>query len=490
MNVLAKLFGDIAAEIKDKLGDNTNMKPAEFPAKIKAIGSGGVDVYYQRLAEALMMRNAEYLSSDKTKMIMRGFKASDGNTLVSINPYSFAGFTDVECMTFSDVLFVQNNAFAGNSKLKILDITVSQTHPMFGVIAGGFNGCTALEALIVRGGDVAVTSATVLATHGGNDTFYVYVPAADYDTIISNLSDVHLSKDRYRKLEDYPLINYWDKEFTVEFYDGENLVDTKTVKCGATATTNYTKDGWKLVGWNPAPVNVCENMKVYGEWEPAALKDLSWANVVSMAQSGKLMDLYPVGSEKDLTLNYADGTSETVTAVLANGNCKMKTTGNTFTTANAVFMLKNPVMKAKYKMASGISSQFKTYSGGVYTALTTTILDAIPAELASAIIPRSHSKFGNIDIKLWCPVKKEVNYTETVTADLGDIDLHGIFPDQASRILKQYGTDIPVEWWTCDYYSSSNFYYYYWVHNDGSISYKNNGSTTQYNTYIAFGFCI
>lgn len=40
-NALKTLFGDIAAAIKEKTGDTATMKPAEFPAKIAAIPTGG-----------------------------------------------------------------------------------------------------------------------------------------------------------------------------------------------------------------------------------------------------------------------------------------------------------------------------------------------------------------------------------------------------------------------------------------------------------------
>ena len=40
-NVLGNLFGDIATAIREKTGDTASMKPAEFPAKISAIETGG-----------------------------------------------------------------------------------------------------------------------------------------------------------------------------------------------------------------------------------------------------------------------------------------------------------------------------------------------------------------------------------------------------------------------------------------------------------------
>lgn len=217
MSALSDLFTDIAAAIREKADTGETMKPAQFPDQIRAIetGSGeGVDPYYQQLAEAVIMRNAKYLSGDETTMSMKGFVLSDGNTLGTLAPYSFAGFEKVECMAFTDVVMIGTNSFAGNAKLKILDITVTEPFPMIGLYDGALNGCDALEALIVREGAAGLTSASVNSAHGSNSTFYVYVPAAYYDSVVANLGANTLSADRYRRLEDYPAVDQWSKTVT------------------------------------------------------------------------------------------------------------------------------------------------------------------------------------------------------------------------------------------------------------------------------------
>ena len=125
-NALGELFSDIADAIREKNNETETMNPSEFPEKIRGLTGEGVDPYYQKLAEALMKRSAEYLSGNAKTMSMKGFKVSDGATLASLQPYSFAGFSNVEGMEFTDVIMVQENAFTGNSKLKILDITTDR----------------------------------------------------------------------------------------------------------------------------------------------------------------------------------------------------------------------------------------------------------------------------------------------------------------------------------------------------------------------------
>lgn len=166
-------------------------------------------IYYRGLAESLMTRNAEYLSGDATKMNMKGFVKSDGSTLASLNSYSFAGFKTVKSMSFSDVIFAYENAFLGCESLKIIDITASANMPTVAFLGGSLNGCPNIESIIIRAGESGLNGASVRVEHGGNNTFYVYVPSAYYDAVTANLADVLLPKSRYRKLEDYPEVDKW-----------------------------------------------------------------------------------------------------------------------------------------------------------------------------------------------------------------------------------------------------------------------------------------
>lgn len=281
-NALGELFGDIANAIRSKTGDTGTIKPAEFPAKIVAIESGGdaggsggsgnieyvdgVDPYYQKLAEAVMTRDARKLAGNEAVLNMKGFKLSDGNTLASLDSYSFAGFSKVRGMAFTDVLLIYENAFVGDTSLEILDFTVTESLPQIGTYPNALSGCSALESIVVRNSANGLTNVGIAAANGANDTFYVYVPAAYYDTVTAALTSSQLTADRFRKLEDYPEIDNWNVTYTVRFYDGYTLVDTDYVHYGETATTSYKKEGYTLVEWSPNPTFVTSNMNCYGTW--------------------------------------------------------------------------------------------------------------------------------------------------------------------------------------------------------------------------------
>ena len=171
-------------------------------------------IYYRGLAHALMTRKAEYFSGDATKMNMKGFVTSTGGTLATLNHYSFAGFKNVEGMSFSDVTLITEDAFLGCDALKIIDITASKTVPSIGAFPGGLNGCPNLEAVIFRASEAGLDSAALPIAHGGGDNFYIYVPSAYYNAVTANLPDTALPKSRYRKLEDYPEIDHWNETNT------------------------------------------------------------------------------------------------------------------------------------------------------------------------------------------------------------------------------------------------------------------------------------
>lgn len=166
-------------------------------------------VYYRGLAESLMLRKSEYLSGDATRMNLKGFVSSDGNTLSNLVNYSFAGFKNVEAMSFTDVILIGENAFYGCTALKIIDITVPKTIPSVSGFPECLNGCPNIEAVIFRESGGGLEVAGLPLNNGSNDEFYIYVPAAYYDAVTENLSSYTVPKSRYRKLEDYPEVDKW-----------------------------------------------------------------------------------------------------------------------------------------------------------------------------------------------------------------------------------------------------------------------------------------
>ena len=367
----------------------------------------GVDPYYQKLAETLMLRNGTYLG-DATTLSLKGFTKSDGQKLGNLPSYSFAGFKNVENMIFDTVMMINDNALLGCEKLKILDITTGSGVDLVGIMENALSGCTALESVIFRNNGTALVYANVNANNGANDTFYVYVPAADYDTIISKLGTNSLPVSRYRKLEEYPAVDRWNETFTVNFYDGEKLVDTQTVRYGTKATSSYAKDGYKLVEWSPAPDSVVEDMNCYGLWAPAKLEDASWDEINSLANAGKISAVYKVGDTKPVTLTYEDGTTETISFRIVDMGVDTKEDGTT----TAITLLADSLVKDSVMPASSMSNtNADIQAQNNMNAFMTKLENAIPSDLLAVIKPvkKYQQLFGDVYRTLFIPTKQNLD---------------------------------------------------------------------------------
>lgn len=493
-NVLGELFSKIAYEIKKKTGDpdTVKYKPAEFPAKIKSIsvgeGSGdieyvdGVDPYYQKLAEAVITRNAEYLSGDERNMSMKGFVLSDGNILGTLDSYSFAGFKYVESMSFTSVVIINKNAFADDVNLRILDITIPNVDGLNGAqfTPGSLNGCTSLEAVIIRDGGVGISSVGVSIDNGANDTFYVYVPSKYYNTIIGNLTSARIPADRYRKLEDYPAVDNWNKTFTVNFYDGETLVDTKVVKYGETATTSYKKPGYTLTKWTPDPVNVTEDMDCYGTWS-ISFADTDWSTIASLSESGEASSVFKIGDTKTFTCN-----GYTLTAQIAAMGVDTLADGSGKAGITCVITKAYPVQKAHSTSVSNTTiSPWSTSTLRSYC--NDTIYNGLEESL-KAVVKQvnkiSQKKYDSETTQDYCWALGIYEVGDASGYESSGPRYSDMFPDAESR-KRTPSTSTSYVTWNLRSVGAASMNYT--VSTSGSVANSSGQSTAR---YFLFGFCI
>lgn len=427
----------------------------------KSGGSGGtsegVDPYYQQLAESLMTRNAKYLG-DSTVLNLKGFKLSNGDTLASLNDYSFAGFDKVEGMCFSDVVSVYENALRDCASLKIIDITASVQIPGAYFNAGSLRGCSALEAVIVRDGGSGVSAASVHMDNGANTTFCVYVPSEFYDAVVSVAANnsINIDTSRYRKLEDYPEVNNWNVKCTINYYDGDQMVHTEVLKWGESSTYVYNKDGYDFKGWSPAPTEVTGDMDCYGTWA-RSFAATSWEDIIAFGKDGSASEMWAIGDAKDLELNYADGTSETVTLKICGFNCGVMEDGNPCTIA---FVLTQPLRTLQpfstTRLFNAVNSAEQYAALYLPNFLETDVFDALPSALKESIKGRQcyYSKMGTR--KLWGIDRYELNgssFNKLIPT------IKNVFPDANSRIMRKRDTGEAVEWWLGELVSYTSYAY-------------------------------
>jgi hypothetical protein len=94
-NVLGKLFSDIATAIRDKTGDTSTMKPADFPAKISAIKVDREEKHYRIFSGSFTATSSTQIVDHNCGtvpdiiMVIPGHVPED-NSIISVIGYSTA----------------------------------------------------------------------------------------------------------------------------------------------------------------------------------------------------------------------------------------------------------------------------------------------------------------------------------------------------------------------------------------------------------------
>ena len=354
----------------------------------------GVDPYYEELCELLVYRSHE------GTLDLRQIQTSIHN-MQNIGKYGLAGFDKVTELLLSGIYMLQPHALEGNKSLKIIDVTTSTLVTGVGFQVGSLLGCDALESIIVRDGGAGLQTVVFNKTTAGypgiegvgdNGKFYVYVPASFFDTIVANAtanSNNELPTDRYRKLEDYPDIDFWDATYTVKFYDGDALLETKTVKRAQSTSFSYVKEGYTFLGWNPAPTNIRQDTDCYAVWAPT-FATATWEEIAAIAEAGMVQTAFKVGDKKAVALTYDNGTSETINFTIVDMGGFTLSSG---AKANATLMADNIVAISPMPTAANSNmSQFER-TAGVGDFLDR-IYNAFPSDMQGVIKETKLDTYG------------------------------------------------------------------------------------------------
>lgn len=417
-------------------------------------------IYYRSLAETLMTRNAEKFTDDSKVMHMKNFIMSDGKTLGSLNSYSFAGFKNVEGMSFSGVGMVLENAFYDCQKLKVIDMTSSAGFPMVAFLDGSLNNCPSIESIIIRAGETGLTTASVLKTHGSsNDEFYVYVPSSYYDTVMANWNENMIPENRYRKLEEYPSVDRWYESYVVQFYDsdGSTLLRTEEYVYGTIPSYTPTKSGYEFAGWIPEPAMVTGPASYTANWvEKVTFATATWEQISAITTEGTSASKFAVGDIRTELLTYSDGSTENVEFAIA----KIRSDGS-------MVLVPTHALATQKPMHTSISQSSPTvYNNSFGKHLTDTVFPALPEDFR-AVIRNATYMFGKRNIRPLSADNLYVNGEKENTDSF--YESLPLFSTAAKRIRKINGT--PVTYWTGTYATtSSNYYYYGYI--DASGSYK------------------
>ena len=171
--------------------------------------------------------------------------------------------------------------------------------------------------------------------------------------------------------------------YTVRFFDGQTLVDTVSVPYGGTAVTSYTKPGYKTT-WYPSNENITGDTDCYGQFDRITFASGTWAEIKAICDAGNAATYFSVGEKKPITLNYADGTSETINFTIVDMNVQPLSLWSS-DKAPLTIMADNIVAISPTKVHSTSSSGSIILEGNIMKPFLNSIFEALPEELQGVI---------------------------------------------------------------------------------------------------------
>lgn len=100
--------------------------------------------------------------------------------------------------------------------------------------------------------------------------------------------------------------------YTVNFYDGDSLLESQSVAYGNTPTiTNPEKSGYSFEAWEPAIAAVTGDADYYAKWAAAlTFAGGSWADIAAVSEAGEAENYFSVGDTRKVETN--DGVTRTL----------------------------------------------------------------------------------------------------------------------------------------------------------------------------------
>lgn len=290
--------------------------------------------------------------------------------------------------------------------------------------------------------------------------------------------------------------------YTVRFYDGETLLQTAQTTYGGSVHYDYNKTGYRFDGWLPVSTDITADTDCYAQMTETDFSANDWETIAEISESGNASDYYSVGDEKEVTLSYSDGTSETIIVRIAGFDVDEQEDG---TTAGISIIAKTPLKTA---MAWGTEQYPVTEGGTVYaytrygfegsdlkTFLDGELLSALPSELRSNIksVVKYYNYYDGLNSsnqltatrKLFVPSTYEVGLYSSHT-DSNGARYTGLYTSDAERIATLYESGEAVQWWTTEVSAASSVRC---VTTSGTRT-ASAINVDSANAYVVFGFSI
>lgn len=289
------------------------------------------------------------------------------------------------------------------------------------------------------------------------------------------------------------------REYTINFYDGETLLESQSVAYGSTPSiTDPTKDGYSFDGWNPTISAVTGDQDYYAQWaEAVTFASGSWADIVRIAESGEAQNYFALGDQREFSFSDPEGNAVTTTLEIVDFGVDDLADG-TGKAAMTIVTRTSTFMQAAVA-SSGIDYFWSTSL--VRTALNNTVLASFPTELQNGIKSvtkktRKYMEDGSTtgleetNDKLWALSIREFGYKSNITGYniYPETEAHGYTKISSASYLTTLDENVGKDIMTRTGRPNSAGYYIR-IQNTGSNSVQ--GSRAAHlESYVLFGFCI
>lgn len=256
--------------------------------------------------------------------------------------------------------------------------------------------------------------------------------------------------------------------YTITYYDadGTTVLKTESLAYGSVPAYAPTKDEYDFVAWTPEPVEVTGETSYTATWkEKAAFATASWEDIIAVAQNGNASSTFAVGDERTEEITYADGTTESITWVIAslNGTCTI-----TDGTKDNITIIAKHALATKRQIAKAMSTNYETST--LATFLNGDFYNALPEVLRNAIKDVYTKNEFYASQKCWIPSLRDLGTSRTDYAPGSSTGPFELFISNDSRQRKLGANGELTGYWTRSPRNSGAYSYFAYIKTDGVVN--------------------
>lgn len=175
--------------------------------------------------------------------------------------------------------------------------------------------------------------------------------------------------------------------YTITYYDsdGTTVLKTESLAYGTMPGYEPSHDEYDFGEWTPALAAVTGDASYTAVWkEKATFATATWAEIAEICNSGKASETFAVGDKKAITMNYDDGTSETINfTIVAMGADKVWK--DSAATASAITVMADNIVSISPTLAYNGKRQNDFNNYPLIKTFLNRVYSAFPEELQAVI---------------------------------------------------------------------------------------------------------